>query len=161
MKCFAHDDRDATATCQPCGKGLCSECSRRFDLILCDTCLLAHNQAVLSQMYSGVAITVIIFAAATYFLGSMEMRDGTSFGFDKAWFLSLLLAFTYWGWKFLSERQRLAFLGNINFWLFYFLIKFALSYFVGLIVGPYQIYKMMKEIRTASKTNQLIARGQA
>ena len=38
MKCFNHEDRDAVATCQKCGKGLCKECAAKHTPCMCDDC---------------------------------------------------------------------------------------------------------------------------
>ena len=38
MKCYYHEDRNAVATCQHCGKSLCKECASRFTPILCEDC---------------------------------------------------------------------------------------------------------------------------
>ena len=97
MKCFSHNAMDATATCQDCGKGLCVDCSSRFNLILCEPCLLKHNSLVSRQMYVGLALTVVIFVASTYFFGSVALGKGKSMGYGNAAFVGLMLAFTYLG----------------------------------------------------------------
>ncbi|MCI8947969.1 MAG: hypothetical protein HFI91_13120 [Lachnospiraceae bacterium] len=38
MKCFNHTEREAVATCQKCGKGLCRECAEKHTPCLCDPC---------------------------------------------------------------------------------------------------------------------------
>lgn len=38
MKCYYHNDRDAVAQCCECGRGLCKECTDRFDKPLCEKC---------------------------------------------------------------------------------------------------------------------------
>ncbi len=38
MKCFNHTEREAVATCQKCGKGLCKECAEKYTPCMCDTC---------------------------------------------------------------------------------------------------------------------------
>ncbi len=38
MKCFNHPEREAVATCQKCGKGLCKECAEKHTPCLCDSC---------------------------------------------------------------------------------------------------------------------------
>ena len=38
MKCFYHEDRDAVATCQGCGKGLCKECASAHRPCYCPEC---------------------------------------------------------------------------------------------------------------------------
>src|SRR5438046_1217177 len=103
MKCFNHNAVDATATCQDCGKGLCVECSSRFDTILCEPCLLKHNSLVSRQMYVGLALTAVIFIAATYFFSSVAPGNAKPLAFGSATLMGLMLAFTFWGWRFLSD----------------------------------------------------------
>lgn len=38
MKCYYHPERDAVSTCSDCGKGLCKECTDKYDIIICDAC---------------------------------------------------------------------------------------------------------------------------
>lgn len=38
MKCFNHPEREAVATCQKCGKGLCRECAEKHTPCLCNAC---------------------------------------------------------------------------------------------------------------------------
>ena len=48
MKCFYHEDREAAATYQRCGKGLCRECAAKYTPCLCDDCyeaIQAENHA--------------------------------------------------------------------------------------------------------------------
>ena len=160
MKCFNHNAMDATATCQDCGKGLCVECSSRFDIMLCEPCLLTHNSQVSRQMYVGLALTAAIFIVTTYFLGSQTTAKGQSMGYSTAAFAGLLLAFTYWGWRFLSDYFPRLTQGTGWVWLVYFVLKFVAAYFIGFIVGPYQIFKHFREIYRARNVKQQIARGQ-
>lgn len=160
MKCFNHNEMDATATCQECSKGLCVNCSSRFNAMLCESCLLNHNKSVATQMYTGLAITIAIFLGFIYFIGSTEFRSGETLGFAKAIFPSLIFAFTYWGWKFMTSHFPSLTMGSGNVWIMYFFLKFIASYFIGLIVGPYQIFKMLKEINSTNKVKAKIARGE-
>lgn len=47
MKCFYHEDREAVATCQHCGKALCRACASLYTPCLCVDCaqLLRDQQA--------------------------------------------------------------------------------------------------------------------
>ena len=161
MKCFNHVDQDATATCMNCNKGLCVECSSRFSSILCEPCLIEHNKSVARTMYIGLAITVIIFLGFMSIFGSMQSSTGETLGYSKAIFPSLLFAFTFWGWKFLSDYFPRLTMGTGNVWILYFIFKFFAAYFIGLIVGPYQIFKMMRELNTVNKTKKQIESNNA
>lgn len=160
MKCFNHIDLDATATCQECGKGLCINCSSRFNVILCEGCLLNHNKSVSREMYIGLAITISIFIGFTYLLGTMTLHHGKTVGFEKAWIFGLLLSFTFWGWRFLNNYLPTLASGTGAVWIIYLFIKFTAAYFIGILVGPYQIFKMSKEIYRVQKVRGQITRGE-
>ena len=38
MKCYYHEDREAVATCQHCGKALCKACAGLYNPCLCEEC---------------------------------------------------------------------------------------------------------------------------
>jgi len=140
MKCYNHSSENSIATCKHCNKGLCVKCSSRFNIIICESCLLKYNKSVANEMYTGLAITTSILFGVMFFKGINSFS------------LGLLLAFTYWGWKFLSSHAPSLTMGTGNVWFFYFMIKFFIAYFIGLFVGPYQIFKMLKEIGIIKKT---------
>lgn len=157
MKCFHHTDRAAVATCEKCPKGLCHPCANHFESILCQQCLLKNNKSKAKEVYIGLAVTIAIFFSSSYFLGTF-LKGGThSFDFSKGWLISLLLAFTYWGWVFLTDYFPSLLEGTGDTWLMYFSVKFIASYFIGIIVGPYQILKMLKEIYIIQKTKKQVS----
>ena len=49
MKCFNHEDREAVATCQHCGKALCKACASKYTPCLCDECFQAIQQEAHAQ----------------------------------------------------------------------------------------------------------------
>jgi cation transport ATPase len=161
MKCFNHNAVDATATCQDCGKGLCVECSSRFDTIFCEPCLLKHNSLVSRQMYVGLVLTAAIFVGATYFFGSVAPGTVKAMGLGSAAIVGLLLAFTFWGWRFLSNYLPRLTRGNVFTWAMYLALKFVAAYFIGIVVGPYQIFKHFREIYRARNLKQQLVRSQA
>jgi hypothetical protein len=160
MKCFNHSCSDAAATCQQCGKGLCHACAARFDMPFCLPCLLSHNQSVTREMSAGLLMTAVVFMTATWFLSTLKDSHGQTIGLGKAATLGLLLAFTYWGWRFLTQHLPRLVAGTGFMWIVYLLVKFLLAYFIGLIVGPYQIFKMLKEIGIVRKLRRQIASGE-
>ena len=60
MECARHPGRQAVATCNLCGKGLCSECAERFAPPLCEACLLSHNRNVAVRFAVELGITLLI-----------------------------------------------------------------------------------------------------
>ena len=49
MKCFNHEDREAVATCQHCGKALCKACASKYTPCLCDECFQALQEEAHAQ----------------------------------------------------------------------------------------------------------------
>jgi len=156
MKCFNHSDSDANGSCQGCGKGLCGLCVSRFENPLCEPCLTKNNSGVAKQLYLGLAITAAIFISVSVFLFPMASEHGNP---GQAFFMGALMAGTYWGWKFLTDYFPSLTAGTSSVWLIYLLLKFVGAYFIGLIVGPYQIYKMVKEINKINKVKSQLSQG--
>lgn len=164
MKCSIHPEFDAISTCQGCGKGLCDGCSRRFTIQRCESCLLAHNRSVATNAYTQIFITALILIGATYILGSLKGSHGESIGYSRAWTFGLYFAFIYWGWKYLGNHPRWTIVGTGTFfflyWIFHFIFKLIISGFISMIVGPYQIFKMVKELNVVNKTKKQIELGE-
>jgi hypothetical protein len=74
--------------------------------------------------------------------------------------IGLQLAFTYLVWKSLAaniRRRRIVLLATPAFWLLYFVLKPLLALLVGAspigwIVGPYLLFKLLRQIRIARRT---------
>ncbi len=157
MKCFNHPETDANGTCQDCGKGLCGNCIARFDFPLCEPCLLSHNSTVSKQLYMGLAITFIIFIGATYFsYFNMFQKEGIG----DAMLFGGFIAGTYWGWRFLTDHLPSLTMGSYPVWMIYLMLKFMVALVIGLFVGPYQIFKMFKELGAIQKVKGQITRGE-
>ena len=116
MKCFFHNDRDATAVCQDCGKCLCPECIPRLPKVSCVDCLIRHNNSARKQIYSSLATAVIIFVVVIFMLTDLKVSKTLVLDFSISWKLALSASFTYFGWKFLSGRRNYIFIGNLSFW---------------------------------------------
>lgn len=97
MECAHHAGRQAVATCNRCGKGLCSECAERFDPPLCVACLLTHNRGVAIRLAAELAITAFIGVGITVFVGS---RAGGTW--ESGLFLGTIATCAYWGWQFVG-----------------------------------------------------------
>lgn len=156
MKCLNHIDSEATALCQGCNKGLCVHCSTRFDTTLCEQCLLGHNKAVVDDTWTDLLMTVILFLGITWFF---HKPQATHLPLINSATLGIMFAFMYWGWKFLSNLFPLVWIGSGLVWLILTIVKFIAAYFVGLIVGPFQIIKAVRQIRATSRLRQQIVEG--
>lgn len=173
MKCFNHLEREAVATCQKCGKGLCRECAEKYTPCLCDACavqiqkdqqLQAQNkEEQRKQKYKDALVDT-----RSEFIKTVVM--GILIGILCAWFMKsqhnnltftdfvnyiILGFFVPFGWKFLTYLQSffpLSIFGTFWFWIIYGIVKLALSMFVGI---PAFIYQLVKTILTQNKINKL------
>lgn len=157
MKCFNHVDADATALCQGCNKGLCAHCSTRFDTTLCEQCLLNHNKSAADGTYTDLLMTVILFLGITWFL---HKPQATHLPLVNSAMIGLIFSFTYYGWKFLTNLFPTVWIGSGLVWLILTIVKFIAAYFVGLVVGPFQIIKAVRKIYATSRVRSQIANGQ-
>jgi hypothetical protein len=105
--------------------------------------------------------TVVVFAGATWFFAVMKDSSGSpAVSVPTAALLGLLFAFTYLGWKFLTNYFPQLWGGTGTLWLVYLILKFIAAYFIGLIVGPFQIIKMLNQLRILSRVKHQIATGE-
>jgi len=161
MKCLIHNEADARATCRGCNRALCDQCATRFDVTSCEHCLLSHNRSVVRETYVGLIKTLIIFTGVTWFFVLQKDSGGLpALSLAGAALLGALFASTYWGWKFLTSYFPTLWSGTGLIWLIYLVFKFIAAYFTGLIVGPYQILKMLNQLRIVNRVKRQIASGQ-
>jgi hypothetical protein len=83
----------------------------------------------------------------------------TALPLPSAALIGALFAFTYWGWKFLSSYFPTLWYGTGIVWLIYVVLKFIASYFIGLIVGPFQVIRMLNQLRIVNRVKHQIASG--
>ncbi|MCM1056972.1 MAG: DUF6040 family protein [Firmicutes bacterium] len=175
MKCFNHPDREAVATCQNCGKGLCRECAEKHTPCLCDPCAAKLKQDAQkreqskeeqrkqkykdalvdsrSEFIKTAVIGVIVGVLLTWWLSTTSSSDMNGFGDYMGVFI--LFFFIPFGWKFLTYLQSffpLSIIGTFWFWFIYIIVKALLSIFVGI---PAFIYQLVKTILTQRKINKL------
>ena len=173
MKCFNHPEREAVATCQKCGKGLCRECAEKFTPCMCAPCAdqtrrsrqqeAQNKEEQRKQKYKEALVDTrsefIKTAVSGILLGILciwfmqSNHDGLTFA-DCAGYL-LIGFFVPFGWKFLTYLQSffpLSIFGTFWFWIIYGIVKFVLSVFVGI---PAFIYQLVKTILTQRKIHRL------
>jgi hypothetical protein len=152
MKCFFHNDRDATAVCHNCGKCLCPECIPRLPKVSCADCLIRLNNSARKQIYISLATAILVFTIAVFTLTGLKVSKTLVLDFSISWKLALSASFTYFGWEFLSGRRNYIFIGNLSFWFFSIFFKLAFSFIVGLFIGPFRVFQMIREIRLLNKS---------
>ena len=155
MKCFFHNDRDAAAVCQGCGRCLCPDCVSGHSKVSCADCLIRRNNSARKQIYISLATATIIFAVVVFTLPGLKVSRALVLDFSISWKLALGAVFTYFGWKFLSGRRNYIFIGNLSFWFFYIFFKLAFSFIVGLFIGPFRVFQMIREILLLNKSHGL------
>lgn len=173
MKCFNHTEREAVATCQKCGKGLCRECAEKHTPCLCDTCaaqiqqdqrqqdqskeerrkqkykeaLVDTRSEFIKTVIGGIFVGILL----VWFMKS-EYPDLTAAMCAYYFFIGICVPF---GWKILTYLQSffpLSIFGTFWFWIIYGVIKLGLSMFIGI---PAFIYQLVKTILTQRKINRL------
>ncbi|MCH5251586.1 MAG: hypothetical protein J1F22_01315 [Lachnospiraceae bacterium] len=173
MKCFNHTEREAVATCQKCGKGLCRECAEKYTPCMCDPCA-AHVQQnkqeqaqnrenqrkekyrtalvdTRGEFIKTTVIGILVSVIATWWTAN----NGNLSNFGDyanaivAWF------FVPFGWKFLTYLQSffpVSLFGTFWFWIIYIAVKAVLSVIVGI---PAFIYQLVKTVLAQRKINKL------
>lgn len=173
MKCFNHPEREAVATCQRCGKGLCRECAEKYTPCMCDECAaqLQRNQQQQAQAkendrkakYKAALVDTrsefIKTAAIGVALGvAMVLIVANGYGTSSifSYLVYLVAGFCIpFGWKFLTYLQSFLpiwIIGSFGFWFCYCVFKAFFSVFVGI---PAFIYQLIKVISSQRKINDL------
>lgn len=176
MKCYYHEDREAVATCQHCGKALCKACASLYTPCLCEECaqLLRNQQAEQArsaeesrrQKYLDALVdtrseflrTCVYGVITALILGSIFPRGSLS-GLELTLF-STMFFFIPFGWKLITYLQSflpLTIFGTLWFWVFWALVKGIVSIFIGIPAFLYQLVKtffVQRELQSASQVRQ-------
>ena len=176
MKCFNHTEREAVATCQKCGKGLCRECAEKHTPCLCDPCAvqIQYDQqqqaqikeeqrkqkykAALADSRGDFIKTAIIGILVGIFFVRWDVHGGngnvdTSF-IDNVGMFCVAFCIPF-GWRFITYLQSffpISLFGTFWFWIIYIGVKGFLSILVGI---PAFIFQIVKMILAQSKVNKL------
>lgn len=176
MKCFNHTEREAVATCQKCGKGLCKECAEKYMPCMCDTCAAQtqrdqqqqaqNKEEQRKQKYKdalvdtrgefiktaviGILVGILfVWYSATQIHGDVDNSFADNVGL---FFVAFCIPF---GWKFLTFLQSffpISIFGNFLFWIIYIGVKALVSAIVGV---PAFIFQLIKTILTQRNINKL------
>lgn len=173
MKCFNHPEREAVATCQKCGKGLCRECAGKYTPCLCDTCAAQiqrseqeqakNKEDQRKQKYKAALVDTRSEFIRTAVIGIFISIIGTWYGAQSGslrgftdYVSSIILWFCVpFGWTFLTYLQSffpVTIFGTYWFWFIYGVVKVCLSMVVGV---PAFIYQLVKTISAQNKINKL------
>lgn len=151
MKCANHHGTDAIGLCTACQRALCPACQIGDRELLCRDCAVAHNQAVAGHFYKQLAISGVILVASLFFLSQ------TVLSWDRIVLEALALTFLPFGWSALS---RVFHSGSTYYHPLTRFISLSahlvFSALLGWLVGPWQIYKAVREIIRAREANLAI-----
>lgn len=162
MKCFNHTDREAAATCQHCGKGLCRECAALYTPCLCEECAqkLRQEQATRAraekndrrQKYINALVDTrsefvrtciygVILAAVVCLLSVQGVNPP---GAGQLLGYAVMSFFIPFGWKLLTYLQSfipLTIIGTLWFWVCWIVVKAGISIIIGIPAFVYQMFK--------------------
>jgi len=165
MKCHAHHDQDAVSTCD-CNKGMCAPCTGRFTTGQCEACLLARN----AQVKRNIVREWI--KAASFGAGGVVLALLIASGYnypvlDRLWtsvMYFVLFAAGSIGWRYLTAERgwTIVILNPFFFVLIGFIVSFKLSasVLIGLVVGPFRLWKGIKEVKFINSVELQVARGE-
>lgn len=149
LKCHKHYEMDAVSQCVDCGKSLCPTCTEKFSFPICDNCNLSRIGNDKSILVKNTIIMVALFIFGFY----LSITGGSGF------FMSLVGGYFFagipWGWSVLNKITPNIFLFMpIIGWLFYFLIKCALSLMIGMFVTPFKVYQVINGLKKAKELEE-------
>lgn len=161
MKCFNHEEKDATATCQYCGKSLCKECVVQSSPCLCADCCdlvasdekaqknLKRKDALIdtnAELIKAIVIGLICSFVICGVLGAMA-------GETVPVIMRVLLFFVPFGWSLITyiEQWLPCFLLSGPAFVVYLMIKMMVSIMLGIPCFAYQVIKYIVGMTKAMK----------
>ena len=151
MNCYNHPEITTVATCQNCGKGLCKNCSDKFNFPICIPCNIKRANTEKQEIKTEFVWMILAGIIGLFYSVSLFSQL-----FKQNIFLGLiLLLFNIYvwigiiaGWKTLNKltSNYFLFLPLIG-WAIYFLIKLIASIHVGFFVTPFRIIKKINRLK--------------
>lgn len=129
-------------SCSKCGRRLTVEENRAFQPPTCMICAQEHVLEVKKEMIKNIIISVVLMI-----VGIVVIQHPMGF----------MLAGIPYGWSALNKITPSIFLWmSWVGWIIYFLIKFMISYFIGLIALPVKLFQWISEIIRVKKLEKSI-----
>ena len=173
MNCYNHTDQPAVATCIDCGKGLCSECSNKYTILVCDSCNLNRLYTEKSSIETRWIISIAIAVSLTFLNFKFWPED---FLFYLIMLPSMIICIflismiIQYGWRALNSiMPPISFVVSffIGWFLLgwflllvslflYFAVRLTLSSFIGLIITPMMLFKDVKRYKEVKRTIKYI-----
>lgn len=152
MNCYEHPIQPAVAQCPDCSKGLCADCASSYSVPICKECngkrINTEKGAIIKELLLTYGMGILLGILFTRWMGTQHSYPLTHTIISYVIF-SYIFSGIVPGWKTLTRITPSVFLFlPLIGWLFYFIIKLALSLCVGLVMLP---------IRTVRNIYRLIA----
>lgn len=160
MKCYYHEDRDAVAQCNVCGKGLCRECADMSNPPICRDCCSEIEVNVKDEAKKLIKRSILLFILGGIF-GLFIIIAACSEA-DVGFFstaLTAIIVFVMLGWalagfpcgwralsKLFSKFDFLLILPIMG-WLILFGLKLGLSVYVGFVALPIDLIRAGKTLK--------------
>ena len=181
MKCFYHEDQEAVATCQHCGKALCRACASLYTPCLCVDCaqLLRDQQAEQARAAEedrrrkyldalvdtrSEFLRTCVYGAVTALVLGQTLLQSSAAGPERMLY-PVRPDFMPIGWKRITSLQSClprTIFGTLWFWIFWALAKGIISIFIGIPAFLYQLVKtffVQRKIQAASRSCRQDAEG--
>lgn len=155
MNCYEHSIQPAVAQCPDCGKGLCAECASTYSLPICRKCnskrINAEKGKIIKELLLTYGIGILLGVLLTRW-----MDTGHSYPLVHNIFSYVIFSYIFSGlvpgWKTLMRITPAVFLFlPIIGWVLYFIIKFALSLSLGLVMLPIRTVRNISRLTTLQK----------
>ena len=168
MNCYNHIDLPAVATCIDCGKGLCSECSNKYTILICDSCSLKRLYTEKSSIATRWCISIAIAVLFTLLNFEILPKDFLIYLIMLPSMIICVFIISIsiqYGWRALNSVMPPVsfvvsffiswlligwFLALIG-WILYVAIRVTLSFFIGLIITPIMLFKDIKRYKEVRK----------
>lgn len=156
MNCFYHPNEQAVATCPQCGKGLCAACAQKWPQSVCDNCAQENITLHIANRKKPLVTSIVILAVSLAIGLIMSIAEG-DFSMMNIVFAGLGVVLIVNGWSVLTKIQPSMFLFlPIIGWVIYFVIKALISYFVGIVAFPLNIYHYFRDKKDAEELQSRI-----
>lgn len=155
MNCYNHQTQPAVAQCSDCGKGLCGTCASLCQMPLCTSCNKSRIASERSGIIKEMLLTFGVGAVLAY-LFFQWTNGGHSYPLLYN-IISFVIPFYVFsgiipGWKTLTRITPSVFLFlPIIGWVLYFIVKFALSVVVGLVMLPVRTVRNIARLVTLQR----------
>lgn len=155
MNCYVHPIEPAVAQCPDCGKGLCAGCASTYSLPICSKC----NSKRINAEKGGIIKELLLTYGVGILLGVLFTRwteAGHSYPLTHTIMSYVIFSYIFSGlvpgWKTLTRITPAVFLFlPIIGWVFYFIIKLALSLCLGLVMLPVRTVRNIFRLITLQK----------